>query len=72
MIDESGPGKYDELCTVVRERAKARAAIVIVIDGEHGSGFSLQCSIADRLRLPNLLRHIAAQIDGDERRPSLN
>ena len=37
-----GPGKYDQLCTHVREIANARAAIIIVLDGEAGSGFSVQ------------------------------
>lgn len=37
-----GPGMYDTLCTVVREQAEARAAIVIVLNGNKGSGFSIQ------------------------------
>lgn len=35
-----GPGKYDDLCTYVREKAKAEGAIVIVYGGERGQGFS--------------------------------
>lgn len=41
-----GPGKYDELCTVVREGAQAEGAVVIVIGGNRGSGFSVQGSLA--------------------------
>lgn len=41
-----GPGKYDDICTVARESAKASAAIVIILDGVSGSGFSCQCHAA--------------------------
>lgn len=37
-----GPGRYDELCTYVREQSQALAAVVIVVDGNKGSGFSVQ------------------------------
>ncbi len=37
-----GKGKYDDLCTYVREKSKANAALVIVLGGEHGPGFSMQ------------------------------
>ncbi len=32
-----GPGKYDDLCTEVREKAKAKGVLVIIIDGDKGS-----------------------------------
>lgn len=38
----TGPGKYDDLCTVAREAAKAQAVVLIVLNGKHGSGFSVQ------------------------------
>lgn len=57
-----GPGKYDDLCTHVREEAKANGAIVIVIGGEKGDGFSVQAPMDVQLRLPYVLRHIAGQI----------
>jgi hypothetical protein len=60
-----GPGKYDDLCTHVREKAKAQAAIVIVLNGERGSGFSMQAGLNETLGLPELLESIAAQIRGD-------
>lgn len=37
-----GPGKYDNLCTFVREESKAAAAIVIIVGGKYGNGFSIQ------------------------------
>jgi len=62
-----GPGKYDKLATHVRKRSKGRAVVVIVLDGEHGSGFSVQGAVEFLVaaRLPTLLRTVAAQIDGD-------
>lgn len=59
-----GPGKYDDLCTDVRERTKAACAIVIVVDGEKGSGFSVQSMTMDlQLSLPAFLRKIAKEIE---------
>jgi hypothetical protein len=58
-----GPGKYDDLCTLVREKAKARAVIVIIIGGEHGEGFSVQTEDPFIiLRLPLVLERVAASI----------
>jgi hypothetical protein len=58
-----GLGKYDDLCTYVREQAKAMTAIIIVLDGEHGSGFSLQSHVENsRAFLPDLLETMAADI----------
>lgn len=58
-----GPGKYDELCSYVREDAAAAGVIVIVLDGKNGSGFSCQASIEITVQLPKMLRDIANQID---------
>lgn len=57
-----GPGKYDDLCTYVREQAKAQGVLLIVLGGERGSGFSCQAGLADTLLLPEILEHIAAEI----------
>ena len=57
-----GPGKYDDLCTYVRTKAKAAGAIVVVIDGTHGNGFSCQGDLTTVVRLPDILESIAAQI----------
>jgi hypothetical protein len=59
----SGPGKYDDLCTHVRTSAKADAAIVIVLGGEKGAGFSLQTSKQMNLaHIANVLEDVAKQI----------
>ena len=61
-----GAGKYDDLCTLVRKRAKAQAAIVIVIEGSKGSGFSVQAHGGVALRLPALLEQVARDMRASE------
>ena len=60
-----GPGKYDALCTAAREGAKARGALLIILDGEHGNGFSCQADLVSTLTLPDLLEDVARQIRRD-------
>ena len=60
-----GPGKYDDLCTRIREDAKAAGAIVIIVRGEKGSGFSVQSDLATLAVLPELLETMAAQMRKD-------
>ena len=60
-----GPGKYDDVCTVVRETTNATGAIVIVLNGNQGSGFSCQI-LSQKISEPalvKLLRHVADEID---------
>lgn len=58
-----GPGRYDDLCTYVREKAQARGAIVIVIDGNRGAGFSVQAPLDVCADLAQTLRTVADQIE---------
>jgi hypothetical protein len=58
-----GPGKYDDVCTDVRNRVKAKAAIVVILDGNKGNGFSCQGYVDDILRLPQILRTMATEIE---------
>lgn len=59
-----GPGKYDDLCTIVREEAEASLALVIVVKGKKGSGFSVQGKdLSDLVWLPAVLRETANQIE---------
>lgn len=37
-----GPGRYDHLCTAAREAVQAEFAILIIANGNRGSGFSYQ------------------------------
>lgn len=60
-----GPGRYDPLCTVVRTMAGAETAIVVIIKGNLGSGFSVQSEDPQvELNLPRLLRVVADEIEG--------
>ena len=63
-----GPGKYDDVCTVVTERvgigAEGGGVIVIVLGGNKGSGFSCQADLRTTLLLPDMLEDIARQIRG--------
>ena len=58
-----GPGKYDRTTTMVRNVTQARGVVVIVVDGLRGSGFSVQATADIVKDLPNLLRHVAEQIE---------
>jgi hypothetical protein len=64
-----GPGLYDDLCTRAREDADAVAAMVIILGGRGGSGFSVQSSshVHDKVMqtLPGLLRMMADEIERD-------
>ena len=60
-----GPGKYDELCTQAREHAQARGVLLLVIGGTKGSGFSVQADLETTLKVPGILRLLAAQIEAD-------
>jgi len=58
-----GPGKYDHLATHVRREAAAKGVVVIVVEGVLGSGFSVQLERDLHLRLPEVLRTMAAEIE---------
>ena len=58
-----GPGKYDDLATEVRTKAGAEGVIVLVINGTKGSGFSAQLPPALTVRISELLRDMARQIE---------
>lgn len=60
-----GGGKYEDLCYTVRLAAEAQGAVVIVIDGNQGNGFSVQVSPEVLAMLPNILRLMADQIAAD-------
>ena len=60
----AGPGKYDDLATIVREQAAAEGVIVIVVNGAAGNGFSVQARTPDiAALLPRLLRLVADEIE---------
>lgn len=57
-----GPGKYDDLCTYVREQTDADAVIVMVVNGKLGSGFSCQADFVTTAVLPDMLESLARQL----------
>jgi hypothetical protein len=57
-----GTGKYDDLCTEVRESAKAEGAIVVVVNGDAGSGFSIQMPKHLNGAIAGVLEHVAEQL----------
>jgi hypothetical protein len=63
-----GPGKYDDLCTLVREKAgvdEDGAAVVIIIGGNKGPGFCVQATLEASMLLPDILESVAKQIRKD-------
>lgn len=59
-----GAGKYDELATYVRENARAKAVLVLVLEGDKGDGFSLQAIAAlPPALIVAILRDIAREIE---------
>lgn len=58
-----GPGKYDDICTKVREEAQAEGALIVVFSGKYGHGFSAQLALEQTLAIPALLRFLADQIE---------
>ena len=62
-----GPGKYDFVCSIVREQVGMRpdspgGVIVIVMGGDKGNGFSVQADLPTTLGLPDMLEHMAREI----------
>lgn len=62
---EHNPGKYDELCTEAREKAKAIGAVLIILSGNKGHGFSVQATPEAMFALPGMLEIMAAEIRRD-------
>jgi hypothetical protein len=58
----AGPGKYDDLATLVRQMALAEGVVVIIVNGNKGHGFSVQASAEITKSLPSLLDMVAREI----------
>ncbi len=52
------PGKYNDLCTEIRERFKADGVLVLVINGSRGTGQSMQMTPAHMLAFLSALEGI--------------
>lgn len=62
-----GPGRYDDVATFVRRLTSATGVLLVVLKGDRGSGFSAQLTPEATLTLPQMLRHLADQIDSSTR-----
>jgi hypothetical protein len=63
-----GAGKYDDACTAARVIANAEVAIVMILNGDKGSGFSVQGALHTNLtveKIADFLEHIAAEMRRD-------
>lgn len=58
----TGPGKYDDLCTEIRNRTLADGVVLIVLGGVRGPGFSVQLPFELRHRLPDILETMVQSI----------
>lgn len=68
-----GPGEYDPECTAVRKATEAALAIVVVVNGNRGSGFSVQTiDPTAAQKLPSMLRIMADQIEAGGCDPEQN
>ncbi len=62
-----GGGKYQFPCTMARAMCGARGVILIVFEGDSGSGYSAQLPPEVCGELPAILREIAERIEQDVR-----
>lgn len=61
-----GPGKYDDICTMVTKQVGISelggGVAVIVMGGNKGNGFAVQADLRTTLMLPDILEEMAKQI----------
>jgi len=60
-----GPGKYDALCTDVREKTNAECAFILIFNGDKGSGFSCQIRGPATVDVAAVLEYMAGEIRKD-------
>ena len=69
----NGPSKYDKECSLVRESAQAKVALVIVVGGDRGDGFAMQAGTeVPPSVVAQMLRTVADQIEAAARRSPAN
>lgn len=65
-----GPGKYNDAATVARESTGAAGVILLVFEGNLGSGFSVQGPPHLLANLPDVMRQMADAIERDMGEPN--
>jgi hypothetical protein len=63
-------GKYDDLCSYVREQTKADGVVVIVVGGDKGHGFAVQGNLETTWMLPDILELAAKRMRRDTKKTS--
>lgn len=61
----NNPGKYDDLCTMVREETQAEGVVLMIVRGNRGSGFSAQATPNVLHSLPDAIEMVVAQLRKD-------
>jgi hypothetical protein len=62
----AGPGKYEAACSAARRQTGGRAVVVLVFDGDEGSGFSVEADGDVNVNgLPDLLRLMADDLEAE-------
>jgi hypothetical protein len=60
-----GPGKYDNIATMVRNATDAEAVVLCVFGGSLGTGVSVKCEGRYLPHLPGVLQEIARRLEKD-------
>lgn len=65
-MSNMGPGKYDKQLTEALKSSGAKQGLLIVIDGKDGPSFCAQMTKELTKEIPQLLRHLAKNIEKTE------
>jgi len=60
-----GKGKYDDALTLALKSVDAKNGILLVFDGKHGGGFSVQGTLETQYNVPAILEGLARQVRTD-------
>jgi len=60
-----GAGKYDDEAVEVLKETEGRGVLLMVFEGKRGSGFSFVGDINIILKVPEILRQVASEIERD-------
>lgn len=61
-----GAHRYDSECARLREATGAACVAIVVLDGEQGTGYSVQALPGVLMRLPGMLEYVARRIRDDQ------
>jgi hypothetical protein len=58
-----GPGKYDDLCKQIKDSTKAKGLLLVILDGDRGTGASCKMDFEIVKQMPNILRAVADEME---------